>query len=156
MANTQYFKHVVEPHLVRWLGERLAISLKPRKVPVGRRADGQWVSFAFDGVSDDGQVGVLASATHTLKPGGTRKLHVDASILLAAPFTRRFMIFVSDDAKTNFVNRCDGLLPLAMIEMPVCKDLPAEMATEIARIQADTRSEAGDKGKRWKPGGKRR
>lgn len=156
MANTQYLKSVVEPHIVRWLSEQIGIPLKARTIPVGTRADGEWVNFAFDGVSDDGQVGVLVSATHTVKPGGTRKLHVDASILLQGPFSRRFMIFVSDDARANFINKCDGLLPLGKIEMQVCRDIPAEMLAEIARIQTDTKSEVGDKGKQWKPGGKRR
>jgi hypothetical protein len=156
MANTSYLQSVVEPHIVRWLSERIGIPLKPRPVPVGRRTDGEWVNFAFDGVSDDGQVGVLISTSHTVKPGGTRKLHVDASILLQAPFARRFMVFVNHDAKTNFVNKCDGLLPLSKIEMFVCEDLPADMLAEIARIQADAKSEVGDQGKHWKPGGKRK
>lgn len=66
------------------------------------------------------------------------------------------MIFVNRDVKNNFVNRCDGLLPLAKIEKHVCEDLPAEMRAEIARIQADAKSEVGNKGKLWKPGGKRK
>jgi hypothetical protein len=112
------------------LSERIGIPLKTRQVPVGKRANGEWVNFAFDGVSDDGKVGVLVSASYTVKPGGTRKPHVDPSILLEAPFARRFMIFVNHDVMTNFVNRCDGLLQLAKIEMDVCEDLPAEMLQE--------------------------
>lgn len=156
MADSTYLKDVVEPYVVRWLSDQIGISLKHRQVPVGSRADGELVHFAFDGVSDNGDVGVLVSTSHTVKPGGTRKLHVDASILLQAPFARRFMIFVSRDVKANFVNKCDGLLPLGRIEMRVCEDLPPDMLAEIAKFQAVAKSEAGDKGKRWKPGGKRK
>ena len=73
-----------------------------------------------------------------------------------ARFARRLMIFVSEDSKANFVNKCDGLLPLAKIEMLVCDDLPAHMRAKIDRIQALARMEVGDKGKLWKLGGKRR
>jgi hypothetical protein len=66
------------------------------------------------------------------------------------------MIFVNHDVKTNFVNKCDGLLPLVKIEMLVCEDVPAEMVAEIARFQAVAKSEVGDRGKVWKPGGKRK
>jgi len=156
MANTTYLTHVVEPHIVRWLSDRIGIPLEHREVPVGPRTDGELVHFKFDGVSRDGQVGALVSTSHTVKPGGTRKLHVDASVLLQAPFARRFMIFVNHDVKANFVNRCDGLLPLAKIEMLVCEDVPADMVAEISKVQADSKSEAGDKGKLCRPGGKRR
>jgi hypothetical protein len=121
---------------------------------VGSRIDGELVHFEFDGVSADGRVGALVSTSHTVKPGGTRKLHVDASNLLQAPFGRRLMVFVSLDVKTNFVNKCDGLLPLAKIEMHVCTDLPVDMLARIARFQAVAKSGGGDKGKIWKPGGK--
>jgi hypothetical protein len=104
MANTSYLKSVVEPYVVRWLSDRIGVPLKQRRVPIGPRIDGEYVHFEFDGVSDDGEVGVLASTSQTVKPGGTRKLHVDASILLQASFARRFMIFVShavDDAPSQ-------------------------------------------------------
>jgi len=66
------------------------------------------------------------------------------------------MIFVNHDVMANFVNRCDGLLHLAKIGTNVCEDLPAEMLSKIALIQADAKSEVGDKGSVWKPGGKRK
>jgi hypothetical protein len=156
MANTSYLKHVVEPHIIRWLSQRIGVPLKPQRIPLGPRSDGAWVHFEFDGVSDDNTVGVLISTTHTVKPGGVRKLHVDAATLLQAPFGRRLMIFINHDVKLNFVNKCDGLLPLSKIEMHVCEELPSDMLAEIAKIQADAKSEAGDKGKVWKPGGKRK
>jgi hypothetical protein len=53
-------------------------------------------------------------------------------------------------------NKCDGLLPLCEIEMLMCDSLPAEMLEEIARFQAEARSEVGDKDNVWKPGGRRR
>ena len=57
----------------------------------------------------------MVSTSLTLKPGGERKLHKDASILLNAPFERRIMAFISDDTRANFLNKCDGLLPLRKI-----------------------------------------
>jgi hypothetical protein len=45
---------------------------------------------------------------------------------------------------------------LVKIEMLVCEDVPAEMVAEIARFQAVAKSEVGDRGKVWKPGGKRK
>ena len=123
---------------------------------VGPRTDGASVRFAFDGVSADGQVGLLVSATQTVKPGGWRKLHVDASILLNAPFRRRLMVLISEDVRLNFINKCDGLLPLRDVEMLVCDSLPAEMRIEIARFQNEAKAEVGDQGRTWKPGGPRR
>jgi len=114
------------------------------------------VQFVFDGISEDRQTGLLVSASHTVKPGGTRKLHVDASILLRAGFQRRIMAFVSADVRQNFLNKCDGLLELSKIEMLVCDELPPEMLAGISKFQAEAKSEVGDKGKQWKPGGQRR
>ena len=52
--------------------------------------------------------------------------------------------------------KCDGLLELSKIEMLVCDELTPEMQTTIAKFQAEAKSEVGDKGKLWKPGGLRR
>ena len=156
MADTTYLKKTVEPFIVDWVSRRIGIPLKPTRAAVGKNTDGQWVHFAFDGVSDDQRVGLLVSTSNTVKPGGIRKLHVDASVLLQVPFSRRFMAFVSDDVCRNFLNKCDGLLPLRDIEMLVCNEIPAGMIEEIQKIQSEARKEVGDKGKIWKPGGKRR
>lgn len=156
MADTTYLKKTVEPFIVRWVSSRISIPLKPKRVPVGKNTEGKWVHFAFDGVSEDGQIGLLVSTSHTVKPGGTRKLHVDASILLQAPFRRRIMAFVSHDVQRNFINKCDGLLPLGDIEMLVCEELPPDMIRQIEQVQAEAKGEVGDKGRIWKPGGKRR
>ena len=134
MADTTYLKKTVEPFIVHLVGCRISIPLKPKRVPVGRNTEGELVHFAFDGVSEDGQIGLLVSTSHTVKPGGTRKLHVDASILLQAPFRRRIMAFVSHDVQQNFVNKCDGLLPLGDIEMLVCKELPPDMIRQIEKV----------------------
>jgi hypothetical protein len=120
MADTQYLKKVVEPHIVSWVSQHIGILLQKRRVPVGTRMDGSPAHFEFDGVSLDGNVGLLVSASYTIKPGGTRKLHVDASILLQTPFHRRIMAFVNDSVRTNFINKCDGLLPLGAIELMLC------------------------------------
>ncbi|OGS08350.1 MAG: hypothetical protein A2270_08100 [Elusimicrobia bacterium RIFOXYA12_FULL_51_18] len=156
MADSSYLIRVVEPFVVNWVSKKIGIPLRPRKIPVGKKMDGANAHFAFDGVSDDGKVGLLVSTSHTLKPGGTRKLHVDASVILQAPFKRRIMAFINSDAMKNFVNKCDGLLPLAGIEMVVCSPLPPEMMREIERFQAISKKEVGDKGKQWKVGGQRR
>ena len=156
MANSAYLTKVVEPFIVEWVSKQIGIDLHPRKLRVGRRTDGTPVHFMFDGVSNDGNVGLLVSTSHTLKPGGARKLHTDASILLNTRFRRRIMAFVNESVCTNFLNKCDGLLPLRKIEMMVCDCLPAPMTEEIVRFQTLARAEAGDKGKVWTVGKHRR
>ena len=156
MADSSYLQHVVEPFVAEWVSRRIGVSLKKRRVKVGPRGDGTLVHFEFDGVSADDQTGLLISTSLTVKSGGTRKLHVDAAILLNAPSTRRLMAFISEDVRLNFVNKCDGLLPLSRIEMLVCSDLPPEMLSAVAQFQATAKAEVGDQGKQWKPGGLRR
>src|SRR5882672_4215588 len=97
MADSSYLKHVVEPFVVGWVSRRIGVPLAKRRVAVGPRTDATPVHFEFDGVSENGQVGLLVTTTLTVKPGGTRKLHVDASILLHTAFTRRLMAFISED-----------------------------------------------------------
>jgi hypothetical protein len=75
--------------------------------------------------------------------------------VLQAPFQRRLMAFISNDGLQNFMNKCDGLLPLREIEMLVCDALPAEMKEEIEKFQEKAKAEVGDRGMRWKPGGPR-
>ena len=147
MADSTYLKNVVEPFIVQWVSRRIGVTLQPRRFPVGTRTDGTPAHFVFDGVSDDRQTGLLVSTSLTMKPGGTRKLHVDASILLRAGFDRRIMAFVSDNVRQNFLNKCDGLLELSKIEMLVCNELTPEMQAGIAKFQAEAKSEVGDKGK---------
>lgn len=155
MANSSYLTKVVEPFIVAWVSEQIGVTLQPRKIRVGRRTDSTPVHFMFDGVSEDGKVGLLVSTSHTLKPGGARKLHTDASILLHTQFRRRIMAFVNDAVRANFLNKCDGLLPLRKIEMMVCDCLPSTMADEIIRFQSLAKSEVGDKRKVWKLGKRR-
>ena len=114
------------------------------------------VQFAFDGVSKDKTVGLLVSASLTVKSGGERKLHADACVLLNAPFQRRLMAFINKDVKDNFLNRCDGLLQLGRIEMLVCDKLPSSMQEEIKRFQAVAKAEVGDIGRNPKLRGKRK
>src|SRR5215216_7975935 len=108
MANSSYLTKVVEPLVVDWVSKQIGIDLHPGRLLVGRRTDGIPVHFMFDGVSDDGKVGLLVSTSHTLKPGGARKLHTDASILLNTRFRRRIMAFVNEYVCTNFLHKCDG------------------------------------------------
>ena len=156
MADSTYLKQVVEPFVVAWVSEKIGVPLVRRRVPVGPRTDGTTVHFEFDGVSESGDVGLLVSTSQTVKPGGTRKLHMDASILLTAPFRRRLMAFISEGVRLNFLNKCDGLLPLREIELLVSDSLHADMRAEIARFQSEAKTEVGDQGKLWKPGGQRR
>lgn len=156
MVDTQYLKQAVEPFIVSWVSQHIGIPLQKKRVTVGARMDGTIVHFEFDGVSENGDIGVLVSASHTVKPGGTRKLHVDASILLRAPFNRRIMAFMDKSVMINFVNKCDGLLPLGAIELMFCDCLPLEMESQIAKIHTEAKAEVGDRGKSWNPGGKRR
>ncbi|OGV34657.1 MAG: hypothetical protein A2020_00380 [Lentisphaerae bacterium GWF2_45_14] len=156
MADASYLLKVVEPYVVKWVSAKIGVPLSPRRVAVGEKTDGTLARFAFDGVSGDEKIGLLVSTSHTLKPGGTRKLHVDASVILQAPFERRIMAFVNSDAMMNFMNKCDGLLPLKNIEMLLCDSLPIEMMQEIAKFQEISKIEVGDKGKKWKLGGQRR
>lgn len=156
MADSSYLKQVVEPFVAKWVSRQVGVPLTKRRVKVGPRQDGTHVHFEFDGVSEDGQIGLLISTSQTVKPGGTRKLHVDASILLNTPFSRRMMAFISDDIRLNFVNKCDGLLPLNRIEMLLCDEMSPEMTAAVAEFQATAKAEVGDQGKQWKPGGRRR
>lgn len=156
MADSTFLKNVVEPFVVAWVSERIGVPLARRQVAVGPRLDGTAVHFEFDGVSACAGVGLLVSTTQTVKPGATRKLHMDASILLNAPFHRRLMAFISEDVRLNFVNKSDGLIPLRHIELLVCDALPPAMSVRIASFQSAAKAEVGDQGRVWKVGGKRR
>jgi hypothetical protein len=147
MANSSHIKFVVEPFIVDWVSRRIGIGLSPQQIVVGPRMDGTPVKFSFDGVSKDRQIGLLVSASQTVKPGGVRKLHVDVSILLRASFSRRIMAFTNSDVLLNFVNKCDGLLPLCEIEMLLCDSVPGDMLARIAEFQ--TRAKRG-----WRQGQK--
>ena len=66
------------------------------------------------------------------------------------------MAFISEDTRENFLNKCDGLLPLKDVEMVVCDALPSQMITRIENFQAHAKAEVGDKGRTSRPGGRRR
>lgn len=156
MANSSYLTNIVEPFVVSWMADRLGIPLTKRRLPIAQNTAGNWVHFEFDGVSEDKSIGVLVSTSLTLKPGAVRKLHVDASVLLNAQFYRRIMVFLREDVRINFLNKCDGLLPLSRIETVVCDGISIEMWKKIEDFQQAAREEVGDRGKVWKPGGQRR
>ncbi len=155
MANSTFLTKTVEPFVVTWVSERIGHILHPRKVFVGQNTDGSPVHFNFDGVSEDKKTGLLVSTSLTLKPGGVRKLHVDACVLLRASFERRIMAFISERTLEHFLNKVDGLLPLREIEMLVCP-LTDELHLGVTEFQAIAKHEVGDKGKQWKVGGKRK
>jgi hypothetical protein len=155
MADSTFLTKIVEPFVVTWVSERIGHPLRPKKVIVGQRTDSSHVHFNFDGVSKDEKTGLLVSTSLTLKPGGVRKLHVDACVLLRADFERRIMAFISERTLEHFLNKVDGLLPLCEIEMLVCP-LTAELQSGVTEFQAIAKHEVGDKGKQWKIGGKRK
>ena len=80
MADSTYLTNTVEPFIVQWVSRRIGVALQPRLFPVGQRTDGTPVNFEFDGVSEDGQTGLLVSTSRSLKTGAVRKLHEDAAI----------------------------------------------------------------------------
>lgn len=151
MANSTYLTKTVEPFVVKWVSQQLGVPLVARRLVVGHRSDGSPVHFAFDGVSDDSTTALLVSTSLTLKPGGTRKLHADACVLLRTELKRRVMAFISDATLENFRNKVDGLLPLTDVEMMVCH-LPEEMMQRVLAFQEEARSEVGDKGVVWRVG----
>ena len=155
MADSSFLTKTVEPFVVNWVSRRIGQILEPKRVQVGHRADSSPVHFAFDGVSKDEKTGLLVSTSMTFKPGGTRKLHVDACVLLRARFERRIMAFINESTLQNFLNKVDGLLPLEEIEMFVCP-LTDEISNGIAAFQALAKAEVGDKGRQWKVGGQRK
>jgi hypothetical protein len=89
MADSTYLTNTVEPFIVQWVSRRIGVALQPRLFPVGQRTDGTPVNFEFDGVSEDGQTGLLVSTSRSLKTGAVRKLHVDAAIWRAKNANRR-------------------------------------------------------------------
>ncbi len=156
MADSSFLKQAVEPFVVDWVAHQIGEPLTKGRVRVGHREDGSAVHFEFDGVSHGGDIGLLVSTSLSMKTGSVRKLHVDASILINAPFDRRIMAFVSNDVCLNFRNKCDGLLPLRDIEMLVCEDLPPDLRAGIMEFQRQAKAEVGDRGRGSKVGPKRK
>lgn len=146
MADTSYLTQVVEPYLRDWAGKQLGVKLLSRTVIVGKNTDGESVSFQFDGVSEDGTVGVCVSASSSYKTGQMRKFFIDATLLNRVPaFKRRVMVFTSSHIWDAFKNECDGLVDLCRIEPLVCRDLPREMLERIEAVYRESAKEVGDK-----------
>jgi len=146
MADTSYLKKVVEPYLLRWASKRLKVRLKPTKVVVGKNSDGFPVSFEFDGVSEDGTVGVCVSASTSYKVGQERKFFMEATLLnRVRQFRRRVMVFIEGHVWESFKNRCDGLVKLSRIEPLICTRLPRAMRAKIDEIYKVSAQEVGNK-----------
>ena len=158
MANTSYLKKTVEPFLLKWAEKQTGVELKPFKVVVGHRMDGSPVQFEFDGVSENGAVGVCVSASSSFKVGQERKLFMDATLLNRVhQFNRRLMVFIESHVWEGFKNRCDGLVDLKSIEPLVCTNLPQEMRDKIVEIYKVSAEEVGDRrGRGTKVPGRRR
>ena len=146
MANTSYLKKVVEPYLLDWASRQIGVPLKPAKVVVGQDSEGRDVRFAFDGVSEDGTIGVCVSASSSYKVGQARKYFMEATLLnRCSQFKRRIMVFTNPICWEGFRNAYDGLVDLKDIEPMICKNLPREMKAEIQRIYEISAKEVGDK-----------
>lgn len=158
MADTTYLKKTVEPFLLEWAAQQIGVVLEPRKVVVGHRMDGSSVHFKFDGVSEDGTIGVCVSASTSYKTGQKRKLFMDATLLnRCRRFKRRIMIFIEKYVWEGFKNECDGLVDLNKIEPWICTELPKEMQLKIAEIYKKSAEEVGDRsGRGIKVPGRRR
>ena len=156
MADTTYLTSSVEPHMIRWVSDKIGVPLSKRKLVVGKTRSEREVSFEIDGVSEDGRTAVFASAAGSIKVGQQRKLFMDAAILLRAPFERRIMVFVDARVWTGFENRCDGLLDLHLIEPMVCDAMPDEMRMKIDAVYSSAKNEVGDLGRPHRLPGKRK
>ncbi|MHC4618998.1 MAG: hypothetical protein ACYTEQ_14740 [Planctomycetota bacterium] len=158
MADTSYLRRVVEPYLLNWAGKRLGTTFTPGRESVGKNSDGERVHYAFDGVSEDGKIGVCVSASASYKTGQMRKLFMDATLLnRARRFRRRIMVFVEKHVWDGFKNQCDGLVDLDRIEPLICSDLPQDMRAKIEEIYKASAEEVGDRsGRGIKVPGRRR
>src|SRR6476660_10093950 len=108
MADSTYITKTVEPLLVSWVGSELGEELFKSREKLGTGASGSSVSFEFDGVNEARTVGVLASASKSMKPGSVRKLVADAAILLASKFAKKVMVFAYPLVRANFENQFRG------------------------------------------------
>jgi len=146
MANTTYLKKTVEPYLLEWTSKQISMPLVKKQVVVGKDSAGRPVSFEFDGMSEDGTVGVCISASTSYKTGQMRKFFMEAALLNRAPqFQRRIMVFVEPQMWESFRKQCDGLVDLGNIEALICTELPRQMRAGIAEVYAASAREVGDK-----------
>ncbi len=146
MADTTYLSKVVEPFLRNWAGTKLGVVLEERKVVVGQDTEGNPIGFKFDGVSDDGKVGVCISASSSYKTGQMRKYFMEATLLNRVPeFDRRVMVFIQEHIWESFKNECDGLVDLHQVEALICNEIPDEMCIAIEEVYRKSASEVGDK-----------
>lgn len=148
MANTTYLKKTVEAYLRDWAAAELGAPLVKRKVEVGRKLDGNPAYFEFDGVSQDGRIGVVISASLSYKSGQKLKYFMEATLLNRVPdFDRRVMLFITEDCWLGFKKDCDGRVDLNRIEPLICtsNNMPPEMRSGIEAIYTESAKEVGDK-----------
>jgi len=144
MANTSYLRKDVEPYLLRWTARQIGVHLAEKKIIVGRNSEGRPIPYKFDGVSDDGTVGVCISASMAYKTGQMRKFFLEATLVnRVRKFKRRIMVFIEEDIWEGFLNQCDGLVDLKNIQPLICTRLPAKMRRQIKRIYHEAAREAG-------------
>lgn len=156
MADSTYITKKVEPFLIEWVGQQLQESLTKSREKLGTGASGNSVSFEFDGVNEARTVGVLASASRSMKPGSVRKLVADAAILLASKFETKVMVFAYPLVKTNFENQFSGVLALEKIDLMVHPGLPETMQAELEAIHKRASEEQRSKSEKLKASKHRR
>lgn len=112
MANTQYIKEIVEPHLRKWLGQRYQVhDLQEREVQLATGG-----RHKFDAVSDDGKVVAdfvsnrPKTRTGRRNSGGTRKALVDLLVLNLLPSeSSGVLVFTDADFKTEIEGQAERL-----------------------------------------------
>lgn len=146
MADTSYILKFVEPRMRDWVAQKIGTPLYKRKIAVGKNSDNREVRFEFDGVSEDGRVGVCISASSSYKPGQMRKFFMEATLLNRVhQFNRRIMVFIDQRMWDSFKNQCDGMIDLKNIEPMICNELPTDMRAKIGEIYKKSAAEVGDK-----------
>jgi hypothetical protein len=112
---------------------------------VGATTEGKPAYYGFNGVSEDGTVGVCISASSSWKIGQIRQFFLDATMLTRVKhFRRRIMVFTHRECWETFKKRCDGQVDLHLIEPMFCP-LPDEMRAAVASIYQESAIEVGDK-----------
>jgi len=156
MADSSYITKTVEPFLISWAGNELGETLFRLREKLGMGTSGTSVSFEFDGVNEARTVGVLASASKSMKSGAVRKLIADAAILLASPFKKKVLVFAYQLVRTNFENQFRGILDLERIEFMVHPELPECMQRKLEEIHTLARNEQLSKKEKTKASRNRR
>ena len=157
MADTSYITSVIEPAMIKYVSDKLSVTLRKRKVAVGKIENNYTIHFEVDGMSDDNEIACFASSSNSPKIGQIRKLFLDASVLIKIPAKKRIMVFLEDgeDLWKTFYNSCHGLIDLSVIE-PMFANIPEDLKIKLLEIRKKAKSEVGDLGRVKKVPGSRK